>query len=455
MGVVGIDARRVHRHEPADRRDPGHGLAARPTTTTSSRRASRPPSTASAAQGPRPAPAQPGHRRAVPARLDLQAGDRARARSRTARSRPTTQIRTEPVHPDRSLEVLGLEQGGLRLGQHLSAASLTRATRSSTGWRACSASTGSPTGRTSGASASPTGIDLPGEVAGIVPTNDWKRRSAQRDVLHRRGLPGRHRPGLRRGHAPSSSSTPTPPSPTAARSTSPQLVRRILDERRRRGRGRVEPEVIRKLDIDRSVLRTMRVAARRVVTVRHTYNLVDLPIVVAGKSGTAEFGIRDRQGRLPFHNWFVAFVPKDARKIATDPNGIKAVAARGLRPRRPRLRQRHADRRQCRDRDRQVLPAAPLRPARSTCASAGCSSAPTSMAARRPGMGTLRLRATPALGAPGRSAPRAPAPLVRLRRPARHLRALADRHRPAHGLHEQRQRPARSRARCSRAASSG
>jgi cell division protein FtsI/penicillin-binding protein 2 len=64
------------------------------------------------------------------------------------------------------------------------------------------------------------------------------------------------------------------------------------------------------------VLETMRLAARRVVTIRHTYNLVDLPLVVAGKSGTAEFGNRDKKGRLPFHSWFVAFVPKhgDVRK---------------------------------------------------------------------------------------------------------------------------------------------
>jgi cell division protein FtsI/penicillin-binding protein 2 len=60
------------------------------------------------------------------------------------------------------------------------------------------------------------------------------------------------------------------------------------------------------------VLQTMRQAARSVVTLRHTYNLVDLPIKVAGKSGTAEFGVRDAQGRLPFHSWFVGFVPKDA-----------------------------------------------------------------------------------------------------------------------------------------------
>ncbi len=79
------------------------------------------------------------------------------------------------------------------------------------------------------------------------------------------------------------------------------------------------------MDIDRSVLRTMRQASRRVVTIRHTDNLVDLPIVVAGKSGTAEFGERDKQGRLPFSNWFAAFVPKEARKKASDPLGIPAV----------------------------------------------------------------------------------------------------------------------------------
>jgi hypothetical protein len=47
-----------------------------------------------------------------------------------------------------------------------------------------------------------------------------------------------------------------------------------------------------------------------VLTIRHTKNLVDLPLVFAGKSGTAEFGKRDKLNRLPFHSWFAAFVPK-------------------------------------------------------------------------------------------------------------------------------------------------
>jgi cell division protein FtsI/penicillin-binding protein 2 len=70
----------------------------------------------------------------------------------------------------------------------------------------------------------------------------------------------------------------------------------------------------------------MREAARNVQLIRHTSNLVDLPIVMAGKSGTAEFGIRDSKGRLPFHSWFVAFVPKDPKKHANDPKGLRAVA---------------------------------------------------------------------------------------------------------------------------------
>ena len=56
------------------------------------------------------------------------------------------------------------------------------------------------------------------------------------------------------------------------------------------------PKVLHEMDVDPSVLRVMRQAARETVALRHTYNLVDLPVRVAGKSGTAEFGTRDCQG---------------------------------------------------------------------------------------------------------------------------------------------------------------
>jgi penicillin-binding protein 2 len=169
----------------------------------------------------------------------------------------------------------------------------------------------------------PTGIELPGEAAGIVPTDEWKRRT-----LNEGYFTGElYQAGIGQGYNSSTALQVLNAYAALANGGTlykPQLVRKVLDSEGN-VEERVQPEVIRQLDVDKSVLRTMRVAARRVVTLRHTYNLVDLPIVVAGKSGTAEFGVADKQGRLPFSNWFVAFVPKEARKTASDPEGIKAV----------------------------------------------------------------------------------------------------------------------------------
>jgi len=169
----------------------------------------------------------------------------------------------------------------------------------------------------------PTGIDLPGEASGIVPSNEWKRRT-KNEIYFTGEL---YQAGIGQGY---NMSTPIQVLNSYAALANggtlykPQLVRKIVDPEGNLVE-RVQPEVVHELDVDRSVLRTMRAAARRVVTIRHTDNLVDLPIVVAGKSGTAEFGVRDKQGRLPFSNWFAAFVPKQARKTASDPTGTAAV----------------------------------------------------------------------------------------------------------------------------------
>ena len=169
----------------------------------------------------------------------------------------------------------------------------------------------------------PTGIDLPAEASGIVPTNQWKQ-----DTYGQVIFPGEtYQAGIGQGY-----DVATPMQLINAYAAlanggtlyKPQLVRDIVGPD-----GKVvqafEPQVLRKLDVSSKVLQTMREASRNVVLVRHTYNLVDLPIVVAGKSGTAEFGLPDAQGRLPFHSWFVAFVPKDPARVASDPNGMKAV----------------------------------------------------------------------------------------------------------------------------------
>jgi penicillin-binding protein 2 len=168
-----------------------------------------------------------------------------------------------------------------------------------------------------------TGIDLPGEVPGIVPTNAWKM-----SIFGQQIYPGEvYQAGIGQGYdvvTPIQLINAYAALANGGKLMQPQVVREVIGPD-----GSVvrpfAPELIRKLDVPRSVLKTMREAARNVVLVRHTYNLVDLPIVVAGKSGTAEFGVRDSKGRLPFHSWFVAFVPKNPAKTASDPTGMKAI----------------------------------------------------------------------------------------------------------------------------------
>ena len=154
-----------------------------------------------------------------------------------------------------------------------------------------------------------TGVDLPGEVSGIVPTNQWKQ-----DTLGSRIFPGEtYQAGIGQGYdvvTPIQLINAYAALANGGTLYQPQIVHDIVAPD-----GTVvrpfKKKVLRKLDVPQSVLKTMRNAARNVVLVRHTYNLVDMPIKVAGKSGTAEFGTRDAEGRLPFHSWFVGFVPKD------------------------------------------------------------------------------------------------------------------------------------------------
>jgi penicillin-binding protein 2 len=161
-----------------------------------------------------------------------------------------------------------------------------------------------------------TGIDLPGEVPGIVPDNQWKQ-----DTFGQAIFPGEVlQAGIGQGY-----DTVTPLQILNAYAAlanggklyQPQVVREVVD-----ADGTVvrpfAPKLIRHIRTSAKNLQIMRLAARQVVTSRHTFNLVEEPIVIAGKTGTAEFGVRDSKGRLPFHNWFVAFVPKHGNVAKPD-----------------------------------------------------------------------------------------------------------------------------------------
>ena len=158
----------------------------------------------------------------------------------------------------------------------------------------------------------PTGIDLPGEAAGIVPSNQWKI-----DALGQSMFAGEvYQSGIGQGYdvvTPIQLINAYAALANGGKLYRPQLVHEIVGPD-----GTVvqsfKPDLIRKLPVSANTLRTMRLAARSTVTLRHTYNLVDMPVKVAGKSGTAEFGTRDSKGRLPYSSWFVGWVGKDPYK---------------------------------------------------------------------------------------------------------------------------------------------
>ena len=159
----------------------------------------------------------------------------------------------------------------------------------------------------------PTGIDLPGEVTGVVPSNQWKYETLGQPIY-----PGEtYYAGIGQGFVevtPLQLLNAYAALANGGKLYRPQVVRRVLDSDGSVMRD-FQPELKHELDVDADALTAMRIAARRVVSTYGARNLVDLrldgrPVIVAGKTGTAEFGLRDAKGRLPYHTWFVGFLPK-------------------------------------------------------------------------------------------------------------------------------------------------
>lgn len=153
-----------------------------------------------------------------------------------------------------------------------------------------------------------TGIDLPGEVAGVVPTNQWKQDTFGQEIFPGETLQA----GIGQGFdvaTPIQVLNAYAALANGGKLYRPQVVREVIGPDGEVARSFTK-QLIRKIAISSANLQTMRLAARNVATTRHTYNVVDMPIVVAGKTGTAEFGVKDAKGRLPYHTWYAGFVSK-------------------------------------------------------------------------------------------------------------------------------------------------
>jgi len=156
------------------------------------------------------------------------------------------------------------------------------------------------------------GIRLPGEEPGIIASTEWARQQGRAGVftgeLAQAGI-GQNVIAV----------TPLQVlNAYAALANGGNLMRPMIVRGETDATGQLvreyEPEVIHAIDADPTTLQTMRIGAREVITSGHAYNIrdLDLPGALSGKTGTAEFGELTEEGTLPFHSWFVAYLPSTA-----------------------------------------------------------------------------------------------------------------------------------------------
>ncbi len=168
----------------------------------------------------------------------------------------------------------------------------------------------------------PTGIGLSGEAAGLVPSDRWKRQNYGESWV----TGDTYNAGIGQGFV---LATPLQMLNVAAAIANggtlyrPQLVYQVTDSQGQVVKSLV-PEVIRKLDISAENLAIVREGMREAVVRGTAWRAQMSGLAVAGKTGTAEFPavdeqgmlIRDKEGHLLTHAWFVAFAPYEDPQIA-------------------------------------------------------------------------------------------------------------------------------------------
>ena len=163
-----------------------------------------------------------------------------------------------------------------------------------------------------------TGIDLPGEVSGFVPTPQWKERR-----FHEKWLGGDTlNLAIGQGYM---LATPLQLADMMAMVVNdgviyrPHLLKEVRDPRDGSIVTKTVPEVLLASSISKDTFKTTKEYLRGVIvngTARYPVNTKTASL--GGKTGTAEVGLSDR-----WHSWFVGYGPTDA----TDPDDVIIVVA--------------------------------------------------------------------------------------------------------------------------------
>lgn len=157
-----------------------------------------------------------------------------------------------------------------------------------------------------------TGIDLPGEASGLVPTSEWKNKNLQQPWVTGDTYHAAIGQGLVQV-TPLQIASMYAAIGNGGRVMRPRLIDRMLDQHGNVAE-RIPPQVRSVLPLSAANLRLLQTGLFRAVNepqgtgprARSSHT------VVAGKTGTAEYsGQRDSEGRLPSHAWFAGYAPAE------------------------------------------------------------------------------------------------------------------------------------------------
>ena len=152
----------------------------------------------------------------------------------------------------------------------------------------------------------PSGIDLPSEISGLVPDQAWARSTINRGLYNAEVLQSAQGQGY-------DLVTPIQVlNSFAALANSGTLWRPHVVLSITHADGTVTPITpVANGDVGmrESTYREMRLAGRKMaLNPGPSQGISRMPLFVSAKSGTAQYGVRDSLGRLPYHNWMGGFV---------------------------------------------------------------------------------------------------------------------------------------------------
>ena len=154
----------------------------------------------------------------------------------------------------------------------------------------------------------PTGIDLPGEIAGFVPTPQWKERR-----FHERWVAG-DTLNISTGQGymlvtPLQMANMISMTVNDGKIYKPHILKEVRDPVTDAVEQNIRPVLLHESNISPEVFETVRQNMRAVITEGTAqYPLNNRSVQIAGKTGTAEVGMPDR-----WHSWFAAYAPYDNR----------------------------------------------------------------------------------------------------------------------------------------------